>query len=35
MLPVFNPDKFKLSYWDALILSSAQQQSCPFVLTKK
>ena len=27
-------DRFKLSYWDALIMSSAQQQSCRFLLSE-
>ena len=27
-------DRFKLSYWDALIMSSAQQQGCRYLLSE-
>jgi predicted nucleic acid-binding protein len=27
-------DKYKLSYWDALIMSSAQQQGCSYLLSE-
>lgn len=27
-------DRYKLSYWDALIMSSAQQQGCRYLLTE-
>lgn len=27
-------DRYQLSYWDALIISSAQQQGCSFVLSE-
>jgi predicted nucleic acid-binding protein len=27
-------DRYKLSYWDALIVSSAQQQGCSFLLSE-
>ena len=27
-------DRYKLSYWDALIMSSAQQQGCRYLLSE-
>ena len=27
-------DRYKLSYWDALIMSSAQQQGCHYLLSE-